>query len=212
MIVSKKASSTCTKTSFSYFTTTTKKCIFLSLSHAERDSFSNWNILLWKLYTTDRPPNAKLKLNEKSVRLHIIMATAFQIIIFLQLTIHLNLENLWTSFPLLLQFFSLSRNCEIFAMQHEKNQWISKKKRRLWTTAKKNSTCWWWWNLHQIAPWYHSFIGDNFQSIVFSINGQKQTFLSQDVWDTPKHSDSVAATNVEEWYQMVIKDPDHGEH
>ena len=67
-------------------------------------------------------------------------------------------------------------------------------------------------NLHQIAPWYHSFIGDNFQSIVFSINGQKQTFLSQDVWDTPKHSDSVAATNVEEWYQMVIKDPDHGEH
>ena len=140
MIVSKKGSSTCTKTSFSYFTTTTKKCIFLSLSHAERDSFSNWNILLWKLYTTDRPPNAKLKLNEKSVRLHIIMATAFQIIIFLQLTIHLNLENLWTSFPLLLQFFSLSRNCEIFAMQHEGNQWISKKKRRLWTIAKKNST------------------------------------------------------------------------
>ena len=144
MIVSKKGSSTCTKTSFSYFTTTTKKCIFLSLSHAERDSFSNWNILLWKLYTTDRPPNAKLKLNEKSVRLHIIMATAFQIIIFLQLTIHLNLENLWTSFPLLLQFFSLSLNCEIFAMQHDGNQWISKKKRRLWTTAKKNSTCWWW--------------------------------------------------------------------
>ena len=146
MIVSKKASSTCTKTSFSYFTTT-QKCIFLSLSHAERDSFSNWNILLWKLYTTDRPPNAKLKLNEKSVRLHIIMATAFQIIIFLQLTIHLNLENLWTSFPLLLQFFSLSRNCEIFAMQHEGNQWISKKKRRLWSLDECKDefyTCWWW--------------------------------------------------------------------